>query len=104
MGVSKQHGDDQPAHLSQTSPHFTNHKKLFSDYTSIAIYVMEEPKYNPSRPMPDISLVYSYKLSNCPGKTIVGLRVDFQPNAMTPPHRHGGAAVSLRSVGSQYLL
>lgn len=44
--------------------------------------------------MPDISLAYSYKLSNCPGKTIVGLRVDFPPNAMTPPHRHGGAAVS----------
>ncbi|GAB7365826.1 hypothetical protein MBLNU230_g7158t1 [Neophaeotheca triangularis] len=55
---------------------------------------MEEPKYDPSRPMPEISIVYSYKLDNCPGKTIVGLRVDFGPNAMTPPHRHGGAAVS----------
>lgn len=44
--------------------------------------------------MPDITMVYSYNLSNCPGKTIVGLRVDFPPNAMTPPHRHGTAAVS----------
>lgn len=44
--------------------------------------------------MPDISLVYSYRLGNCPGKSIVGLRVDFPPNAMTPPHRHGTAAVS----------
>lgn len=44
--------------------------------------------------MPDINLVYSYRLGNCTGKTMVGLRVDFAPNAMTPPHRHGGAAVS----------
>ncbi|KAL2788221.1 RmlC-like cupin domain-containing protein [Aspergillus keveii] len=55
---------------------------------------MEEPTYDPSRPMPDIKLAYSYKLVNCPGKTIVGLHVNFPPNGSTPPHRHGGCSVS----------
>jgi quercetin dioxygenase-like cupin family protein len=47
-----------------------------------------------SRPQPTLSIVYAYKLVNCPGKTIVGLRVEFPPNGSTPPHRHGGAAAS----------
>ncbi|KAF4160313.1 hypothetical protein CNMCM6936_003973 [Aspergillus lentulus] len=55
---------------------------------------MQEPTYDPSRPRPSLSIVYAYKLVNCPGKTIVGLRVEFPPNGSTPPHRHGGASVS----------
>lgn len=31
---------------------------------------------------------------NCPGKSIIGMTVDFDPNAATPPHRHGGASVA----------
>ncbi|GLI79516.1 hypothetical protein PoHVEF18_007853 [Penicillium ochrochloron] len=55
---------------------------------------MEEPTYDSSRPMPDINIIYQYKLANCPGKSIVGLRVEFPPNGSTPPHRHGGSSVS----------
>lgn len=47
-----------------------------------------------SRPMPEINIEYQYKLVNCPGKTIVGIRIEFPPNAATPPHRHGGASVA----------
>ncbi|PKX88621.1 cupin domain-containing protein [Aspergillus novofumigatus IBT 16806] len=34
---------------------------------------MQEPTYDPSRPKSTLSIVYAYKLVNCPGKTIVGL-------------------------------
>lgn len=44
--------------------------------------------------MPEINIAYQYKLVNCPGKSIVGLRVEFPPNGSTPPHRHGGASVA----------
>ncbi|RAH78540.1 cupin domain protein [Aspergillus japonicus CBS 114.51] len=55
---------------------------------------MEEPTYDPSCPLATTTLVYQYKLVNCPGKTIVGLLVEYPPNGATPPHRHGGASVS----------
>ncbi|KAJ6115402.1 RmlC-like cupin domain-containing protein [Penicillium sp. IBT 16267x] len=64
---------------------------------------MEEPTYDPSRPRPDIQLAYQYKLSNCPGKTIVGLCITFPPNASTPPHRHGSCAVSAYVVNGTLL-
>ncbi|KAF7629602.1 hypothetical protein AFLA_013313 [Aspergillus flavus NRRL3357] len=35
---------------------------------------MEEPTYDPSRPMPAINIVYQYKLTHTPDKSIVGLR------------------------------
>ena len=44
--------------------------------------------------MPEINIEYQYKLPNCPGKSIVGLNIEFPPNGSTPPHRHGGASVS----------
>ncbi|KAJ5130270.1 uncharacterized protein N7515_006309 [Penicillium bovifimosum] len=46
------------------------------------------------RPLTVPSLIYQNKLPNCPGKSQVGLIVDFPPNAATPPHRHAGASVS----------
>ncbi|KAE8344099.1 hypothetical protein BDV24DRAFT_127378 [Aspergillus arachidicola] len=55
---------------------------------------MEEPTYDPSRPLATTTLVYQYKLVNCPGKSTVGLLVEYPPNGATPPHRHGGASVS----------
>ncbi|KAI2817027.1 hypothetical protein CBS115989_6324 [Aspergillus niger] len=64
---------------------------------------MEEPTYDPSRPMPALEVVYAHKLINCPGKTIVGLRVEFPPNGSTPPHRHGGASVSAYVVSGTLL-
>ncbi|KAI9923888.1 hypothetical protein MW887_008193 [Aspergillus wentii] len=53
--------------------------------------------------MPSIQIAYSYKLSNVPGKSIIGLRVDFPPNGSTPPHRHGGAAVSAYVISGTLL-
>jgi quercetin dioxygenase-like cupin family protein len=47
-----------------------------------------------SRPMSDIQMVYQHKLSNCPGKSIVGINITFPPNGSTPPHRHGTCSVS----------
>jgi quercetin dioxygenase-like cupin family protein len=44
--------------------------------------------------LPDINIEYHYKLSNCPGKTIVGVRIEFPPNGAVPPHRHGTASVT----------
>lgn len=45
-------------------------------------------------PLATTTIVYQYKLVNCPGKTIVGMLVEYPPNGATPPHRHGGASVS----------
>ncbi|KAJ5618566.1 hypothetical protein N7528_006677 [Penicillium herquei] len=64
---------------------------------------MEEPTYDSSRPMPDIEIAYSYKLANCAGKTIVGLRVTFPPNGSTPPHRHGGSSVAAYVISGTLL-
>ncbi|KAL2803104.1 RmlC-like cupin domain-containing protein [Aspergillus granulosus] len=55
---------------------------------------MEEPTYNPDCPLAKTTVMYQYKLVNCPGKTIVGMLVEYPPNGATPPHRHGGASVS----------
>lgn len=53
--------------------------------------------------MPGINITYQYKLPNCPGKNIVGLRVEFAPNGSTPPHRHGGASVSAYVISGTLL-
>ncbi|KAJ5988095.1 hypothetical protein N7481_003305 [Penicillium waksmanii] len=55
---------------------------------------MQEPSYDPRCPLATTTIVYQYKLVNCPGKTIVGMLVEYPPNGATPPHRHGGASVS----------
>ncbi|CAG8025323.1 unnamed protein product [Penicillium salamii] len=47
-----------------------------------------------SRPLATTTLAYQYKLVNCPGKSIVGLLVEYPAGGATPPHRHGGASVS----------
>jgi quercetin dioxygenase-like cupin family protein len=44
--------------------------------------------------MATTTIAYQYKLVNCPGKTIVGMLVEYPPNGATPPHRHGGSSVS----------
>jgi quercetin dioxygenase-like cupin family protein len=48
-----------------------------------------------SRPLPKVNLVFNNKLPNSPGKSSIGLLVDFPPNSSTPPHTHGGAAISV---------
>ncbi|KAI3316551.1 cupin domain-containing protein [Xylariaceae sp. AK1471] len=54
----------------------------------------ENPKYDRSRPLPSLEVVFQNKLGNAPGKTILGMVVTFPPNASTPPHRHGGTSVT----------
>ena len=49
---------------------------------------------NRSRPLSRIEFGYHFPLVNCPGMSIVAMRVIFPPNAATPPHRHGGASVT----------
>ncbi|KAJ5491730.1 hypothetical protein N7539_003297 [Penicillium diatomitis] len=54
----------------------------------------EEPTYNPESPLGKLTICYKHKLENCAGMTVVGLIIEYPPNGATPPHRHGGAAVS----------
>jgi len=60
-----------------------------SEYETI-----EDPVYDPSRPIPILKPIYQYPLKNCPGKTISAMLVTFPPNGSTPPHRHGGASLT----------
>ncbi|CAI7600672.1 unnamed protein product [Penicillium palitans] len=53
-----------------------------------------EYPYDPSRPLPDITMEYQYKISNCPGKTVIGVRIAYPPNGAAAPHRHGTASVA----------
>ena len=53
--------------------------------------------------MPSIKVVYAYPLINCPGKTNVGVIVEFPPHGSTPPHRHGGASVSAYVISGRVL-
>ncbi|PTB35866.1 hypothetical protein M441DRAFT_93645 [Trichoderma asperellum CBS 433.97] len=41
----------------------------------------------------DIEVLFDHELTNAPGKSIIGLHLDYPPNGFTPPHRHGGATV-----------
>ncbi|KAL8898783.1 MAG: hypothetical protein Q9207_006533 [Kuettlingeria erythrocarpa] len=47
----------------------------------------------PSRPRETITLLSHHHPPNIPGKSLVTLLVTLPPNAATPPHTHGGAAV-----------
>jgi quercetin dioxygenase-like cupin family protein len=46
-----------------------------------------------SRPRESIEIVFDHELTNAPGKSIVGVQLEYPPNGFTPPHRHGGATV-----------
>lgn len=50
-----------------------------------------------------MELAYHYKLPNCPGKSSIGLIVNFPPGAATPPHRHAGASVSVLVLEGQVI-
>lgn len=65
--------------------------------------MMDQPPYDPRPPMPTLNVVSQYRLANCPGKSIVGLLVNFPPNGSTPPHRHGGASVSAYAISGTLL-
>ncbi|TFL04769.1 cupin domain protein [Pterulicium gracile] len=53
-----------------------------------------DPVFDRSKPLSKSKLMYSYPLVNCPGKTVVGLKIMFAPGAAAPPHRHGGCTVT----------
>lgn len=44
------------------------------------------------RPRENFQVLNVYKPSNIPGKSVVIISIDMDPNAATPPHTHGGAA------------
>lgn len=48
-------------------------------------------------------MLYDYELKNAPGKSIVGVEVQFPPGGFTPPHRHGGATVVATVTEGQVL-
>ncbi|KAL9019828.1 MAG: hypothetical protein Q9185_002877 [Variospora sp. 1 TL-2023] len=45
------------------------------------------------RPRETIKLISHHRPPNIPGKSLITLLVTLPPNAATPPHTHGGAAV-----------
>lgn len=56
-----------------------------------------------SRPFPALEPLYQFPLLNSPGKTILGLKVIFPPNASTPPHRHAGASLAVHVLEGRIL-
>ncbi|KAF4920887.1 hypothetical protein CGCVW01_v006458, partial [Colletotrichum viniferum] len=51
---------------------------------------------NSNRPRETVKVLYDYQLQNAPGKSIVGVDVEYPPDGFTPPHRHSGATVIAR--------
>ncbi|EQB44581.1 hypothetical protein CGLO_16656 [Colletotrichum gloeosporioides Cg-14] len=51
---------------------------------------------NRTRPRETVKVLYDYQLQNAPGKSIVGVEVEYPPDGFTPPHRHSGATVIAR--------
>lgn len=62
-----------------------------------------EPKYDPSRPFPDVKLLYNHVIPNVPGKSILAYLISQPPNGSTPPHTHAGAFVSAYIVSGHML-
>ncbi|KID95781.1 cupin domain protein, partial [Metarhizium majus ARSEF 297] len=54
---------------------------------------MESTQGSSARPRESLSIIFDHKLANAPGKSIVGVQLEYPPNGFTPPHRHGGATV-----------
>ncbi|KAJ5555772.1 cupin 2 [Penicillium sp. DV-2018c] len=46
-----------------------------------------------ARPRENLKILYDYQLKNAPGKSMIGLQVEYPPGGFTPSHRHGGATV-----------
>lgn len=55
------------------------------------------------RPTPGVSLAFHHKPSNLPDVSWIGLLVTAPPNAATPPHSHGGAAVTATVIRGHVL-
>ncbi|EON62362.1 hypothetical protein W97_01584 [Coniosporium apollinis CBS 100218] len=58
------------------------------------VHTIEDPVYERSKPRPTIKMLYSYRLRNVSGFSVIGLSVAFPPGGASPPHRHGGASVA----------
>ncbi|KAG9242369.1 hypothetical protein BJ878DRAFT_426044, partial [Calycina marina] len=46
-----------------------------------------------SAPAGKATLIYSHALENVPGKSLVGIHVEFPGGAETPPHTHAGPSL-----------
>ncbi|OBT96749.1 hypothetical protein VE01_04245 [Pseudogymnoascus verrucosus] len=64
---------------------------------------MEEPKYDLTRPFPDLEVLFKYKFLNTPDKSIMGTKVTHPPNASTPPYTHAGAFVAVHVLTGSVL-
>ena len=56
-----------------------------------------------SSPFPSLEVLYKFKLTGTPGKSILGLRVSFPPSAATPPHTHHGAFIAVNVLAGSVL-
>jgi quercetin dioxygenase-like cupin family protein len=65
--------------------------------------VLSEFRNRTGRPRETIKFHYDNELPNAPGMSIVAIQVDYVPNGFTPPHRHGGATVSVLVTKGQVL-
>lgn len=45
--------------------------------------------------IPDLKVLFKYKLLNSPNKSIMGTKVTLPRNASTPPHTHAGAFLAV---------
>ncbi|KAL6896373.1 hypothetical protein GGI43DRAFT_115923 [Trichoderma evansii] len=83
-------------HQPHTPPKTPNHHIVtMCDSHSDKYQVVDDVPFRPGRPGPNVQLIFNNKLPNSPGKSSVGLLVDFPPNSSTPPHTHAGASVSV---------
>ena len=48
-------------------------------------------------------MLYDHELKNAPGKSVVGVEVQYPPRGFTPPHRHAGATVVATVTDGQVL-
>ncbi|KAJ4286912.1 hypothetical protein N0V88_007857 [Collariella sp. IMI 366227] len=55
------------------------------------------------RPREQLRILYDYELTNCPGKSIVGLELVYAPGGWSPPHRHAGATAVAYVLEGKFL-
>lgn len=55
------------------------------------------------RPRETLRILYDYELRNAPGKSAVGLEVNYAPGGWTPPHRHAGAQAIVYVLEGEFL-
>jgi quercetin dioxygenase-like cupin family protein len=55
------------------------------------------------RPRETLKVLYDYELRNAPGKSVVGLELNYAPGGWSPPHRHAGAQAVAYVLEGEFL-